>query len=148
VLELLDFVAQNHELLLETGHNSAEEALMVVHEAHQRGVTHIIVTGAMDPVVDMSIPQMQQAAREGAYIEFAYSNAFGKKPERTMSEFADAIRKVGPQFCILSTNFVDFPSHPLALLDFMQALHKEGISVADINLMAKTNPAVALGLKP
>ena len=148
VLELLDFVAQHHELLLETGHNSAEEALMVVHEAHQRGVTHIIVTGAMDPVVDMTIPQMQQAAREGAYIEFAYSNAFGKKPERTMSEFADAIRKVGPQFCILSTNVVDFPSHPQALLDFMQSLHKEGISVADINLMAKTNPALALGLEP
>jgi len=30
----------------------------------------------------------------------------------------------------------------------MEALHKEGISVADINLMAKTNPALALGLKP
>jgi hypothetical protein len=28
------------------------------------------------------------------------------------------------------------------------ALHKEGISVADINIMAKTNPAIALGLKP
>jgi hypothetical protein len=30
----------------------------------------------------------------------------------------------------------------------MQALHKEGISVADINRMAKTNPALALGLQP
>jgi hypothetical protein len=38
--------------------------------------------------------------------------------------------------------------HPQALLDFMEALHKEGISVADINLMAKTNPALALGLAP
>jgi hypothetical protein len=148
VLELLDFVAQHHELLLETGHNSAEEALMVVHEARQRGVAHIVVTGAMDPVANLTIPQMQQVAREGAYLEFAYSNAFGKNPEHTMSEFADAIRKVGPQSCILSTNFVDFPSHPQALLDYMEALHGEGISVADINLMAKTNPALALGLKP
>jgi hypothetical protein len=38
--------------------------------------------------------------------------------------------------------------HPQVLLDFMEALHKEGISVADINLMAKTNPALALGLEP
>jgi hypothetical protein len=30
----------------------------------------------------------------------------------------------------------------------MEALHKEGISVADINLMVKTNPALALGLEP
>jgi len=109
---------------------------------------HIVVTGAMDPVANLTIPQMQQVAGEGAYLEFAYSNAFGKNPEHTMSEFADAIRKVGPQSCILSTNFVDFPSHPQALLDYMEALHGEGISVADINLMAKTNPALALGLKP
>jgi hypothetical protein len=30
----------------------------------------------------------------------------------------------------------------------MEALNKEGISVADIDLMTKTNPALALGLKP
>jgi hypothetical protein len=38
--------------------------------------------------------------------------------------------------------------HPQAMLDFMTALHKEGFSVAEVNLMAKTNPALALGLKP
>ena len=148
VLELIDFVAQHPDLLLETGHNSAEEGLMVVHEAHSRGVKHIVVTGAMDPVANMTVAQMQQAAQEGAFLEFAYSNAFGPEAERTMTEYADAIRKVGPKSCILSTNFVDFPNHPKALLEFMEALHKEGISVADINLMAKVNPALALGLKP
>jgi hypothetical protein len=30
----------------------------------------------------------------------------------------------------------------------MEALHKEGLSVEDVNLMAKTNTALALGLKP
>jgi len=30
----------------------------------------------------------------------------------------------------------------------MVALHKEGIPVADINRMAKSNPALALGLQP
>ena len=38
------------------------------------------------------------------------------------------------------------PLEPQGLLDFMEALHKEGISVADINLMTKTNPALAFGL--
>jgi hypothetical protein len=152
VLELIDFIAQHHELLLETGHISAEEALMVVHEAHQRRVTHIVVTGAMESTVDMTIPQMQQAAHEGAYLEFAYENVFGQAQQHTMSEFAEAIRKVGPKFCILATNFgavrKNYPLHPQAMLGFMKALHKEGISVADINLMAKTNPALALGLEP
>jgi hypothetical protein len=30
----------------------------------------------------------------------------------------------------------------------MNALRREGISVADINLMTKTNPALVLGLTP
>ena len=30
----------------------------------------------------------------------------------------------------------------------MNALHKVGLSVADINLMAKTNPSRILGLEP
>jgi hypothetical protein len=34
------------------------------------------------------------------------------------------------------------------MLEFMQKLHAQGLSVADINLMAKTNPARALGLEP
>jgi hypothetical protein len=154
VLELIDFIAQHHEMVLETGHISAEEGLMVVHEAHQRGVLHIVVTHAMTSVVNMTIPQMQRAARDGAYLEFAYSGAIGSTPKYTMSEYAEAIRKVGPKFCILATDFGSVgqsrppPLPPQGLLDFMEALHKQGISVADIDLMAKTNPALALGLKP
>jgi hypothetical protein len=38
--------------------------------------------------------------------------------------------------------------HPQGLLDFMESLHKQGISTTDINLMVKINPALALGLGP
>ncbi len=34
------------------------------------------------------------------------------------------------------------------MLDFMTGLHALGISAADINLMAKANPAKVLGLAP
>jgi hypothetical protein len=33
------------------------------------------------------------------------------------------------------------------MLEYMQRLHTLGLSVADINLMAKTNPAKVLGLE-
>ena len=62
VLALIDYIAQHHQFVLETGHVSAEEALMVVHAAHQRGVSHIVVTHAMAGPINMTIPQMQQAA--------------------------------------------------------------------------------------
>jgi hypothetical protein len=156
VLELIDFIAQHHDLVLETGHVSAEEGDLVVHEAHQRGVTHIVVTHAMATPIRMTIPQMQAAARDGAFIEFVYGATLGTNPVASISEYANAIRSVGAKSCILATDFgavqkppePQRPLEPQGLLDFMTALHKEGISVADINLMTKTNPALALGLQP
>jgi len=154
VLELMDFIAQNPQLLFETGHISADEILMVTHEAKARGVKHVVVTHAMYFIEDMSIPQMKQAAADGAYLEFDADGPYvGPPPHKSMKDYADAIRQVGPQYCILATNFGSIrnppvPLHPQGMLDFMNALHKEGISVADINLMAKTNPALALGLAP
>ncbi len=74
----------------------------------------------------------------------------------SVSDYAKAIRAIGPKSCIVATDFgavqkppeAQRPLEPQGLLDFMVALHKEGISVADINLMTKTDAAVALGLRP
>jgi hypothetical protein len=156
VLQLIDFIAQHHDMVLETGHISAEEGDLVVHEAHQRGVTHIVVTHAMAAPVRMTIPQMQAAAQDGAFIEFVYGATLGTNPVVSISEYAKAIRAVGPKSCIVATDFgavqkppePQRPLEPQGFLDFMTALNKEGISVADINRMTKTNPALALGLKP
>ncbi|MGD0906751.1 MAG: DUF6282 family protein [Candidatus Acidiferrales bacterium] len=151
VLELIDFIAQHHDMVLETGHVSAEEGLMVIHEAHQRGVAHLIVTHATNLVVDMTIPQMQQAARDGAFIELDAGGPLGAKPMHTYEYYANAIRQVGAKSCILVTDFGSVsdptrPLHPQGLLNFMNALHAQGISVNDLNTMTKTNPALALGL--
>ncbi|HWA21776.1 MAG TPA: DUF6282 family protein [Caulobacterales bacterium] len=154
VLELIDFIAQHPDVVLETGHVSAEEVLLVTRAAKERGVKHVVVTHAMYYLENMTIPQMKQAAADGAFIEFdADGPMVGPQPRRTMAEYAEAIRQIGPQYCLLATNFgtihnPPFPLHPQGMLDFMNALHKEGLSVADINLMAKTNTALALGLKP
>ncbi len=154
VLELIDYMAQHDNMVLATGHISSAEALMVVHEAHMRGVKHIVVSHPMYTIIDMTVPQMQQAAREGAFLEFVADGPIsGPQPRHTIKEYADAIRQIGPKYCFLSTNFgaprnPPAPLHPQGFLEFMQDLHKEGISVDDINLMTKTNPALILGLKP
>ena len=136
--------------------SSAEEGLMIVREARRQGVEHVVVTHAMKGPIRMTIPQMQAAARDGAFIEFVYGATLGTNPVVSIKEYADAIRAVGPKSCILATDFGAVqkppepkrPLEPQGLLDFMNAIHKEGISVADVNLMTKTNPALALGLHP
>jgi len=148
VVQVIDIVAR-HQLLLETGHSSPADGLLIVSEAHKRGVQHIVVTHAMSSVVRMTIPQMQQAARDGAFIEFVYSSTLGSNPVSTIPDFAKAIRAIGPAYCILASDLGQpaNPLHPDGMALFFQALLKEGISEADIDLMSKTNPAKALGLQ-
>jgi uncharacterized protein DUF6282 len=148
VEQVIDLVAK-HQLTLETGHSSAEEGLLIVREARRRGVQHIVVTHAMSGPVRMTIPQMVEAAGEGAYIEFVYGATIGPGHVLTMADYAKAIRAIGPNSCILSSDLgqVGNPLHPDGMASFFQALLKEGISQADIDLMSKTNPAKALGLQ-
>jgi hypothetical protein len=55
-----------------------------------------------DPVL-MTIPQMQEAAKYGAFIEFVGGSLAGADASPRMDRFADAIRKIGPEFVILSS---------------------------------------------
>jgi len=151
VLEVIDFIAKNHQLVLQTGHVSEEEAMMLVHEAHARGVAHIVVTNPMGIFTHLTLAEMQKAASEGAYMEFTYNSVLPPHPQISIEEYAAGMKKVGPKFCVLSTDFGGTGRnefHPQGLLDFMVALHKQGISVDDVNLMAKTNPARILELQP
>jgi hypothetical protein len=142
-------ICARHDLLLETGHSSATEGLAIIREAQQQGVKHIVVTHAMIKPVHMSTAQMQEAAKMGAYIEFVYNALLGPNKEFTFADYAAAIRAVGPAHCILSSDLgqAGNPLHPDGLVAFFAGLRKEGISQADIDLMSKTNPAAALGLR-
>src|SRR5580700_9215769 len=144
-------LAAKYQLTLETGHSSAQDGLLIVHEARRKGVQHVVATHAMASPVLMTIPQMQEAARDGAYIEFVYGSTLpadnGANAVIPMSEYVKAIRAIGAQSCILSSDLgqPQRPLHPDGLAMFFAALRKEGISQADIDLMSKTNPAHALG---
>src|SRR5690242_998486 len=46
-------LAAKHNLMLETGHSSPEECLMIVREARKQGVQHVVVTHATTPPVRM-----------------------------------------------------------------------------------------------
>jgi hypothetical protein len=146
VKQVIALAAKNN-LVVETGHSSAEEGLMIIREAHRQGVRHLVVTHAMLAPVRMNIAQMREAAREGALLEFVYNGLLGPN-KATPRQYAEAIRALGPAYCILASDLgqVGNPLHPDGLALFFAALRKEGISQADIDRMSKTNPAHALGL--
>src|SRR5689334_4957819 len=88
-------LAAKHQLTLETGHSSAEEGLLIVKEARRAGVQHVVVTHAMKAPIRMTIPQMQEAARAGAYIEMDYGALVGRTPELRIADYVKAIRALG-----------------------------------------------------
>src|SRR6476660_2413275 len=147
VREVLALIAKN-KLPLATGHSSPAEDLMLIREARRAGVTSIVVTHGMLPPVGMSIEQMREAAGLGAYIEFVYNALIGATKAFELPEYANAIRAVGPEHCILSSYLgqAGNPLHPDGLEAFFAALRSQGFTVSEIERMAKTNPARLLGL--
>jgi hypothetical protein len=153
VLKLLDYIATRKQLALETGHIAAPEALMVIQAAKARGIAHVVATHGMTSPTNLSIAQAQEFAKAGGYIEMVYGAVLDSKGKITLQQYADWIKAVGPSHIILSTDLGGARPYPrplptAGLLEFMQGLHKLGIPAADLNQMAKTNPAIVLGLTP
>ena len=146
--EVLARVAK-HNLALATGHSSAAEVLMLLREAAKLGVRRMIVTHAMNAPIEMTVPQMQEAAKLGAFIEFVGGSLAGADAAARMDRFAAAIRQIGPASCILSSDLGQqgnaLPADGFAA--FLLAMRARGFSEADVDRMAKRNPAVLLGLE-
>jgi hypothetical protein len=141
-------VIAKHNLVMATGHSSAEEDLMLVREAKAEGVQHIVVTHAMLQPTHMSEAQMLEAANMGAYIEFVYNGLIGTGKQYDFGDYAKAIRYVGVNHCILSSDMGQ-PGNPLhtdGLTALYAGLQGQGFTQAEIDRMAKENPARLLGL--
>jgi hypothetical protein len=149
VREVIRIVARE-KLTLATGHSSPAEVLMLIREARLAGVDRIIVTHPMIKWVGMNIDQMKEAARLGAKIEFVYNALIGINKEFEISDYAKAIRQIGPENCFLSSDLgqAGNPVHADGLAAFLKGLAEMGFTVAELDTMSKTNPAWLLGLQP
>ena len=148
VKDVIALIAK-HNLVLATGHSSADEGVALVREGQRQGVRRMVVTHAMNPPIEMDVPRMQEAARLGAFIEFVGSSLETPDSPARMDRFAEAIRKIGPEFCILSSDLGQ-QGNPLpadGFAAFLAAMRVRGFSQADVDRMSKRNPAVLLGLQ-
>jgi hypothetical protein len=147
VKDVIALIAR-HGLVLATGHSAADEGLMLLREARRQGVQRMVVTHAMNAPVLMTVPQMQEAAGLGAFIEFVGGSLAGGDAEARMSRYADAIRRIGPASCVLSSDLGQ-PGNALppdGFGSFLLAMRAKGFSEQDVNRMSKENPARLLGL--
>jgi len=147
VKQVLEVIAR-HSLILETGHSTSEEVLMLVEEARRQGVWQIVVTHAMIAPIHMQIDAMKEAIASGAWIEFVYNGLIGPFKEFELADYARTIRAVGVDNCVLSSDLGQpvNPLHPDGLIAFFDGLEQEGFTPEEIDVMSKNNPALILGL--
>ena len=102
----------------------------------------------MLPPVKMTVAQMKEAASLGAYLEFVYNALIGPNKVFEMPQYAAAIRAVGYEHCILSSDLGQLgnPLHPDGLEAYFRGLRAARFSEREIERMAKANPAKLLGL--
>ena len=145
VIQVMSIAARNN-LVLETGHSSPAESLLLIEAAKRQGVQHIVVTHALtNPGGPMSIPEIGKAAKLGAIIELVYTPL----TEDAVKKDVDAIRAAGAASVVLSSDLgqPNNPLHPDGLLAFYKALAAHGITEVEIVQMSHTNPAKLLDLK-
>jgi hypothetical protein len=149
-MDVLKLIAKNN-LVLATGHSQPADSLLLVSEARKLGITRIVVTHPLP--LGMSVAQMQEAAKQGAMLEFTGNPILPSGPQGNINvkpeTYADAIRAVGPEHVILSGDFggAQFPAPMDGWKAYLAALQKAGISQSDLELMSRKNPAHLLGLE-
>lgn len=105
-------------------------------------------TKQMIAPIRMNLSQIKEAAAMGAYIEFVYNGLIGSYKEFTLAGYGKAIRAIGPEHCILASDMGQManPVHTVALKQSPAGLMKDGITQAEIDRMARLNPAAVLDL--
>jgi hypothetical protein len=148
VKQVISLIAKNG-LVLATGHSSPEEGLMLLREGRAQGVERMVVTHAMMAPVLMNVTQMQEAAKLGAFVEFVGGSLAGADANSRLNGFADAIRKIGVESSILSSDLGQRGNAlpPDGFGAFLAAMGTRGFTDQEIARMSKQNPAALLGLK-
>ncbi|MEE2989570.1 MAG: DUF6282 family protein [Planctomycetota bacterium] len=158
-LEQIFKVIAENDLVLETGHSSAEECLLLIKGAKAAGVKKIVVTHAMADPIGMSLDQLKQVASLGAKMECVWmTNLTGKNSHLasmrhwkkiTSEDYARAIRAVGAEHFILSSDLGQYlnPIPTDGIKAFILDLAAAGFSEKEIDLMCRRTPARLLGME-
>lgn len=155
--EVFELIAKN-DLVFETGHSSPQESLILIAAAKQAGIRKIVVTHAM--ALGATLGQMKQMAAMGAIIECCWLNYISKPNlaagikskgnQALVNNCANTIKTIGSAHFLISSDMGQkgYPTQPEAMRDFMTMLKTGGLNDADINNIARKNPARLLGLDP
>ena len=147
--DILELIKQ-YDMVLATGHLSRQEIIALLQEAQNNKIKQILITHPLSIRVGptLSIDEQRQMTGPGIYFEHCFTACMPNSDRLDPRMIADAVRAVGPEHCILSTDFGQITNPPPAegMRMFIETMLGFGIKQEEIMTMTKTNPAKVLGL--
>ncbi|MBN1856473.1 MAG: hypothetical protein JW846_05900 [Dehalococcoidia bacterium] len=138
-------VAKDNDMVVCTGHISPLEVDALANKCMQMGVSKLVVTHPLSTIVfeeALTSGQTVALAKAGFTIEHCAQTISPTGDRIDPAVVADAIRMVGADNCIMTTDFGGTP-HPAigeGLRMFIGALLKRGLTEQEIEGMVKTTP--------
>ena len=128
----------------------AKGNIRFVYAAQKKGIKRLVVTHGLwtNGLVRFTLDELKQLGQMGAFIENCYVGFLPTDFRNDPKPMADAIKYIGAEHCIMSTDLGQYynPSPAEGMRMFIALLLKYGISAPEIEFMAKKNPAKLLGL--
>jgi hypothetical protein len=130
-----------YNMILATGHLGRVEIFALAKTAREMGLKRVLVTHAEFPSQNLTAGEQHELAEMGALIEHCFTTMYTGKA--SWEGVFEAIRKAGPERCVLSTDLGQTINPPVAegFAMFAQKLLEAGFTSAEVRRMAVTNPA-------
>ncbi|MBW2145787.1 MAG: hypothetical protein JRG73_15615 [Deltaproteobacteria bacterium] len=141
---------KHYGMTLATGHLSTQEIFVLLDEAARVGIERTVITHPLSisfgPTA--SIDDQKRMVREGVFIEHCFIAAMPTSDRMDPQKIAQAIRTIGPEHCIMSTDFGQIFNPPPVegMRMFIETMLRYDITEDEIITMVRKNPAKVLGL--
>ena len=147
VKEVLALVKE-FDLALCTGHLSKGEIVALFKESVNMGVRKFVVSHPLLKLTLLDLATQKELAEGGAYIEHCFVTTLALKGRIEPSKIAEAIRYVGVERCLLSTDLgqIHNPPPTEGMRMMLASLMLCGLSEEELTVLVKENPCRLLNL--
>ena len=143
-------LVKKYDMILANGHISPRETFTLFEAALAMGIKKLVVTHGLwtNGMVRFTLDELKHLGQMGAYIEHCYVGFLPTDFRNDPKPMVEAIRYIGAEHCIMGSDLGQYynPSPAEGMRMFIALLYKNGITVQEIELMAKTNSAKLLDL--
>jgi len=147
VEEIIDII-KGTDSFLASGHLSTSEVDAIVTCAKGKGC-RVMVCGVSTDMPGYPLDAQRNWASDHVFMEHDYM-ALTDVPHRTtlIGTIVEQIRAVGAERCVLGTDAgnIKLPDNVTAMKEFVGRLMEAGLTDKEIDLMARRNPKILLGI--